>query len=346
MPKVRVSGAWKNPKSFFVKVTTSGTSSWRTVTEGWVKVSGTWRKAYGLPPSPPTITGVTVANGQAYASTATVSVAFTAGSAGGSAITGYTVTSSSGNTNTGASSPITIADNIGVSRTYTVSASNIYGTSESSVASSAITPSTIPQVPTIGTPSITNTTTVSLPFTGSNGGSTLTSLTITSSPSVTLSYTGANSPISVSGSFATNQAYTFIMSATNARGSSANSSSSSSITPNPYVEPPPPTCTYSQTSSTTYGSWTEYGPCINGSQSRTRQETTTTTTTYTNCTTETTSTTVTSLPDPRSCTTPTIWYCTTAYGSNYISNTNVSFTGECNVTVACSTSGYPPSPPC
>jgi hypothetical protein len=268
MPKVRVSGAWKNPKSVFVKVTTGGSTSWRTVNEGWVKVSGTWRKAYGLPPSAPTITGVTLANGQAYASTATVSVAFTAGSAGGSAITGYTVTSSSGNTNTGVSSPITIADNIGVSRTYTVSASNIYGTSESSTASSAITPSTIPQVPTIGTPSITNTTTVSLPFTGSNGGSTLTSLTITSSPSVTLSYTGANSPISVTGTFATNQSYTFIMSATNARGTSTSSSSSSSIIPNPYVEPPPPPpdpCVSNAGSSCGYysdGTISCYGTCV------------------------------------------------------------------------------------
>jgi len=342
MPKVRVSGAWKNPKNVYVKATVSGTSSWRTVTEGWVKVSGTWRKAYGLPPSAPTITGVTVANGQAYASTATVSIAFTAGSAGGSAITGYTVTSSSGNTNTGASSPITIADNIGVSRTYTVTATNLYGTSEASTVSAAITPSTIPQVPTIGTPSIISTSTVSLPFTGSNGGSSLTSLTITSSPSLTLSYTGTSSPISVSGSFATNQSYTFIMSATNARGSSANSSSSSSITPNPYVAPPPPTCTYSQTSSTTYGAWTEYGPCVNGSTYRTRQVTTTTTTTNTNCSTTTTSTTVTSPPDYAPCTVAATWYCTTYSGGHYVSSTDNSE----SCVVYCSTSGYPGNVPC
>lgn len=300
MPKVRVSGAWKNPKNVYVKATVSGTSSWRTVTEGWIKVSGTWRKAYGLPPSAPTITGVTVANGQAYASTATVSVAFTAS---GSDITGFTVTSSSGNTNTGASSPITIADNIGVSRTYTVSATNAYGTSESSAASTPITPATIPQVPTIGTPSIINTTTVSLPFTGSNGGSSLTSLGITSSPSISLSLSGANSPVSVSGSFVTNQAYTFIINVGNPKGTSANSSSSSSITPNPYVAPPPPTCTYSTSSSTTYGAWSSYGACSNGTQSRTRQETTTTTTNNTNCTTSTTSTTITAT-ETQSCTPP------------------------------------------
>jgi hypothetical protein len=166
MPKVRVSGAWKNPKSVFVKVTASGSTSWRTVTEGWVKVSGTWRKAYGLPPSPPTITSATVANGQAFGATAVVSVAFTAGAPGGAPITGYRVTSSSGNSNPGTSSPITISDNIGVARTYTVTADNIYGTSDPSTASASVTPSTIPQVPTIGTPSRVNNSTVSLPFTG------------------------------------------------------------------------------------------------------------------------------------------------------------------------------------
>jgi hypothetical protein len=181
-----------------------------------------------------------MADGQAYASTATVSVAFTPGAEGGSAITGFTVTSSSGVTNTGASSPITISDSIGTSRTYTVTADNIYGTSDPSTASAPVIPATIPQVPTIGSPSRVNNSTVSLPFTGSNGGSTLTSLAITSSPAVTLSYTGVNSPLSVSGSFAVDQTYTFIMSATSARGSSANSASSSGVIPNPTPPPPPP----------------------------------------------------------------------------------------------------------
>jgi hypothetical protein len=44
---------------------------------------------------------------------------------------------------------------------------------------------------------------------------------------------------------------------------------------------------------------------------------------------------------------PTVtWYCTTAFGGRYTSSTDVSFTGTCEETVACSTSGYPSNPPC
>jgi hypothetical protein len=46
----------------------------------------------------------------------------------------------------------------------------------------------VPQAPTVGTASVTNSTTVSIPFTaGATGGSTITSYTVTSSPSISLS---------------------------------------------------------------------------------------------------------------------------------------------------------------
>lgn len=70
--------------------------------------------------------------GAATAGAGSMSVAFTAGATGGSAITGYTVTSSSGNTGTGTSSPISVSDTGGIARTYTVTATNANGTSAAS----------------------------------------------------------------------------------------------------------------------------------------------------------------------------------------------------------------------
>jgi hypothetical protein len=103
-------------------------------------------------PQAPTIGTATAGNG-------TVSVTFTAGATGGSAITGFTVTSSSGNTGTGTSSPISVSDTNGTARTYTVTATNANGTSAASSASNSVTP-TVPVVsaPSGGTVSISTNT--------------------------------------------------------------------------------------------------------------------------------------------------------------------------------------------
>lgn len=93
-----------------------------------------------------------------------------------------------------------------------------------------------PSTPTIGTVSRTNDTTVSVPFTaGFDGGSAITSYTVISSPSISLTTTGTSSPLTVTGTFALNQAYTFQVRANNANGSSAYSASSNSITPNEFT---------------------------------------------------------------------------------------------------------------
>jgi hypothetical protein len=75
-----------------------------------------------------------------------VSVAFTANATGGSAITGFTATSSPGSiTGTGGSSPITVSGlTAGTAYTFTVTATNANGTSAPSAASNSVTP----QVPT------------------------------------------------------------------------------------------------------------------------------------------------------------------------------------------------------
>jgi hypothetical protein len=116
--------------------------------------------------------------------------------------------------------------------TFTVTATNAKGTSAASSASNSITATTVPQAPTIGSVTVTNTTTVSIPFTaGATGGAAISSYTITSSPSIALSYSGTSTPFTVTGSFASNQAYTFSMTATNANGASGSSSASNSVTP-------------------------------------------------------------------------------------------------------------------
>lgn len=86
-------------------------------------------------PAAPTI-------GTAIAGDGSASVSFTPNSNGGSAITGYTVTSSPGGfTGTGSSSPITVSGlTNGVAYTFTVTATNAIGTSSASGASNSVTP--------------------------------------------------------------------------------------------------------------------------------------------------------------------------------------------------------------
>jgi hypothetical protein len=182
-------------------------------------------------PDAPTIGAATnVGTSRAY-NNGSATVAYTAAPTGGTATT-FTATSTPGSFTGTGTSPITVTGlQSATSYTFTVSAANANGTL-TSAASSSITATTIPQAPTIGTVSATNKTTVSVPFTaGATGGSTITSYTVTSSPSISLSTSGTSSPLTVTGTFATNQAYTFTMTATNANGTSTASSASNSITP-------------------------------------------------------------------------------------------------------------------
>jgi hypothetical protein len=186
-----------------------------------------------VPQAPNTPTATNVGTSRAY-NNGSASVAFTAQNTGGSAITSYTVTSSPGSyTATGASSPLVVTGlQSNTSYTFTTTATNVSGTSSASSASSSITATTVPQAPTIGTPTVTNATTVSIPFTAAaTGGSAITSYTVVSSPSIALSTSGTSSPLTVTGTFADNTAYTFTIAAVNANGTSLASSSSSSVTP-------------------------------------------------------------------------------------------------------------------
>ena len=173
-------------------------------------------------PQAPTIGTPTLADGQAYTGSANIGVVFTASATGGKAITTFTATSSSSAAVSGATSPIAISEIVGTARTYTVTASNANGTSLASSASASITPSSVPQAPTVN--SITNVTgrpsnspQASVAFTANaTGGSTITGFTVTSSSGAT--NTGATSPVLITESGS--GTYTYTVTATNARGTS------------------------------------------------------------------------------------------------------------------------------
>ena len=266
---VKSSGSWNTLTNLYVKV--SGT--WRNVADGYVKVSGTWRTFFGGITAPGQVTGLTatdVGTSRSYNS-GRIDLSWTAPSDGGSAITGYFIERSLN----GVTYSTLVANTFTTSTTYTdtgltsaqtyyyrVSAINAVGTGTASSAASA-TATTVPQTPTVSA-SVSSSTQVSLSFSGATGGKALSSLTITSSPSISLSYSGTSSPITVTGSYVVNQAYTFTMSATNANGTSGTSAASNSVTPNavsapvntvaPVVTPSSGTAGTTTYSSTT-GSW-------------------------------------------------------------------------------------------
>jgi hypothetical protein len=164
-------------------------------------------------------------------------------------ITSYTATSTPGNVSvtktTGLPTPgSTSVINIpgltkGQPYTFTVYATNPIGNSSNSSASSSVTPADPPNAPTLNlvTTSTTNTgasgsVIVNYSAPADNGGATITSYTAVSTPgSITGSVsTAASGTITVTG-LTKGTAYTFIVYATNRVGNSANSNTSSSITP-------------------------------------------------------------------------------------------------------------------
>lgn len=95
-----------------------------------------------LVPDVPTNIQATRGNGQA-------TITFDIPADNGSTITQYTVTSNEGHFATGTTSGITVTGlTNGVEYTFTVTATNIVGTSASSTSSNAVTPATTPNAPT------------------------------------------------------------------------------------------------------------------------------------------------------------------------------------------------------
>jgi len=155
----------------------------------------------------------------------------------GSAVTGYTVTAyTAGNVAAGtctATAPtetctVTGLSN-GVAYTFKATATNGIGTSAQSTASSAVTPSTVPNAPT-GVVASAGDASASVSFTAptNTGGSAITGYVVTASDGTTAS--GTTSPITITG-LSNDTAYTFTVKAVNANGDSVASASSASATP-------------------------------------------------------------------------------------------------------------------
>jgi len=153
---------------------------------------------------------------------------------GGSAITGYTVSSSpigSSCSTTGATSCVVPGLTNGTSYTFTVVARNVSGGSPSSSPSSPVTPLGAPGAPTSVSATGGNAqASVSWTAPANNGGSAITGYAVTSSPgALTCTTTGATT-CTVSG-LTNGTSYTFTVTATNAIGTGAPSSPSNAVTP-------------------------------------------------------------------------------------------------------------------
>lgn len=158
---------------------------------------------------------------------------------GGSAITGYTVTSSPAggvDTNAGTtklSHVITGLTN-GTKYTFTVKATNAIGTGPASTASASVTPSaTVPGAPTGVSAAAGNAkATVTFVAPASDGGSPITGYTVTSSPTGGVDSNANTTGLShVITGLTNGRAYTFTVKAKNAKGSSVASAPSNSVTP-------------------------------------------------------------------------------------------------------------------
>jgi len=184
---------------------------------------------------------------------------------GGSPITGYTVTSSPGGftcTTTGALTCTVTGLTNGTSYTFTVTATNVVGTSLASSPSSAVTPAGPPSTPSAPTATVASTTSATVAWTApANNGSTITGYTVTSSPGGLTCTTTGSITCTVTG-LTTGTSYTFTVTATNVVGTSAASPASSSIIP--AGVPTTPVITGAVVASATSATITWSAPSSNG----------------------------------------------------------------------------------
>ena len=207
-------------------------------------------------PTAPTVPGAPT-NVSATAGNGSANVSWTAPANGGSPITGYTITPYIGSTAQtaatitgtppGTSTTITGLTN-GTAYTFTVKATNAIGTSSESTPSNSVTPTapTAPAAPT-GVSATAGNGTANVSWTApGNGGSPITGYTITpyigSTAQTAATITGTPPGTSTTITGLTNgTAYTFTVKATNAIGTSSESTPSNSVTPTAPTAPAAPT---------------------------------------------------------------------------------------------------------
>jgi hypothetical protein len=197
--------------------------------------NGTAWIAVSAPPLAPTIATPTNASGSdAYSSTAgKLSVVFTKNSIGGEPIQYNAYTTSGGHTASSSTSTVTLTG-LTPGTAYTVygNVSNNFGTSTNTANASAVTPSTLPEAPTIGTATSGNAS-ATLTFTaGNSGGSSITNYKYSTDGTTytALSPADTTSPVTIPG-LTNGTAYTIRLKAVNANGDSPASGQSNSVTP-------------------------------------------------------------------------------------------------------------------
>jgi hypothetical protein len=198
--------------------------------------AGGWFPVNSIPGNATSLVATDVGTSRAFNNGA-ASVAFTGPTNGGYPVS-YTAISTPGSfTTSGSTSPLVVSGlQSATSYTFTVRSSNQFGTSSDSVSSAAVTSTTVPSAPTIGTAVNYDSGTAQVSFTaGANGGKAQ-AFQVTSSPGgVTAS--GSSSPIAISG-LTNGTAYTFTVTGSNSNGTSQSSSASNSVTPrasNPFT---------------------------------------------------------------------------------------------------------------
>jgi uncharacterized repeat protein (TIGR02543 family) len=176
-------------------------------------------------------------NVTAIAGNETATVTFSAPTNnGGSAITSYTVTASpGGETVTVTNSPATFTGlTIGQAYTFTVTATNAIGTSLSSTASLAVTPTAPPSAPlNVRATGAPGSATIAFDTPTSIGGTPITGYLIIPSPTPVggpSSFGASGSPLTITG-LTNGTTYTFIVKAINAAGTSIASTTSLAVTP-------------------------------------------------------------------------------------------------------------------
>ena len=184
-------------------------------------------------PGVPTIATVTAGDAKA---TVTVAAATTGGTPASYAVTASPAVTGGACTVTGDSGSCDVTGlTNGTAYTFTAAATNAGGTSGASGASASVTPLTVPGAPVIGAVAAAGSTstsaTVAFTAPASNGGSAITTYTATSNTGAntgTVSQAGSGT-ITVIGLTA-NTPYTFTVTATNTKGTSAPSDASTSVT--------------------------------------------------------------------------------------------------------------------
>ena len=194
-----------------------------------------WVANSAAPGAPSISTPTDASSSDAYSSTGgKLSVVFTKNSIGGLPSQYNALTTSGGFTGSSSNTTVTLTGlTPGTSYTVYGTAQNNYGTSVNSANATAVTPTTKPQAPTIGTATSPSSGTVSLTFTANNnGGKNITNYKYSTDGTTytALSPAQTTSPLTISG-LTNGVAYNFYIKAVNDNGDSVASAQSNQVTP-------------------------------------------------------------------------------------------------------------------